>query len=96
MMAKKTVHFNKSGLEKLPEDKPVVYKIVTKGGGNNYTGIAKRGRVQDRLSEHLPDGPDAIPGAKVVIEQMDNVAAARQKEANTIKRAQPKYNKQGK
>ena len=28
-MAKKTVRFNKGGLEKLPEDKPVVYKIVT-------------------------------------------------------------------
>ena len=95
-MARKTVRFNKVGLEKLPEDKPVVYKIVTKGGANNYIGVAKRGRVQDRLSEHLPGGPDAIPGATVVIEQMDNVAAARQKEANTITRALPKYNKRGK
>ena len=95
-MAKKTVRFNKSGLKKLPEDKPVVYKIVTVRGGNNYTGIAEPGRVQDRLSEHLSGGPDAIPGAKVVIEQMESVAAAKQKEANTIKRAQPKYNKQGK
>ncbi len=95
-MARKTVRFNKGGLEKLPEDKPVVYKIVTKGGANNYIGVAKRGRVQDRLSEHLPGGPDAVPGAKVVIEQMDKVADARQKEANMIKRAQPKYNKQGK
>ena len=95
-MARKTVRFNKGGLEKLPEDKPVVYKIVTTGGANNYIGVAKRGRIQDRLSEHLPGGPDAIPGAKVVIEQMDNVAAAREKEANTIKRAQPKYNKRGK
>ncbi len=95
-MAKKTVRFNKGGLEKLPEDKPVVYKIVTNGGANNYIGVAKRGRVRERLSEHLPGGSDAIPGAKVVIEQMDNVADARQKEANTIKRAQPKYNKRGK
>ena len=95
-MARKTVRFNKSGLEKLPENKPVVYKIVTKGGANNYIGVAKRGRVQDRLSEHLPGGPDAIPGAKVVIEQMDKVADARQKEANMIKRAQPKYNNRGK
>ena len=95
-MARKTVRFNKGGLEKLPEDKPVVYKIVTKGGANNYIGVAKRGRVQDRLSEHLPGGPDAIPGAKVVIEQMDKVADARQKEVNMIKRAQPKYNNRGK
>ncbi len=96
LLNRKTVRFNKGGLEKLPEDKPVVYKIVTTGGANNYIGVAKRGRIQDRLSEHLPGGPDAIPGAKVVIEQMDNVADARQKEANMIKRAQPKYNKRGK
>jgi len=96
VMARKTVRFNKSGLEKLPENKPVVYKIITKSGGNNYTGIAKRGRVQERLSEHLPGGPNAIPGAKVVIEQVDNLPTAKLKEANTIKRVQPKYNKQGK
>ncbi len=95
-MAQKTVRFNKSGLEKLPENKPVVYKIVTPSGGNNYTGVAKRGRVQERLSEHLPGGLDAIPGAKVVIEQVDNLPTAKKKEANTIKRTQPKYNKQGK
>ncbi len=95
-MARKTVRFNKGGLEKLPEDKPVVYKIVTKGGANNYIGVAKRRQVQDSLSEHLLGGSDAIPGAKVVIEQMDTVADARQKVANMIKRAQPKYNNRGK
>ncbi len=95
-MARKTVRFNKGGLEKLPEDKPVVYKIVTKGGANNYIGVAKRRQVQGSLSEHLPGGPDAVPGAKVVIEQMDTLAYAWQKVANMIKRAQPKYNKRGK
>jgi len=95
-MARKTVRFNKSGLDMLPENKPVVYKIMTKSGANNYTGIAKRGRVQERLFEHLPGGPDAIPGAKVIIEQVDNLPTAKIKEANMIKRAQPKYNKQGK
>ena len=44
-MAKKTVDFNKTGIEKLPNNKPVVYKILTEGGENNYTGIAKKGRV---------------------------------------------------
>jgi len=95
-MARKTVRLNKSGLKELPENKPVVYKIVTKSGGNNYTGIAKRGRVQERLFEHLPGGTDAIPGVKVVIEQVDNLPTAKKKVANTIKRTQPKYNKQGK
>ena len=52
-MANKNVNFNKTGIEKLPNDKPVVYKIKTQSGSNNYTGIAQRGRVQERLGEHL-------------------------------------------
>ena len=37
-MATKTVPFNKTGIGNLPDDKPVVYKIETEGGRNNYTG----------------------------------------------------------
>ena len=88
--------FTKEGIEKLPENKPVVYKIMTKSRKNNYTGIAKRGRVQERLMEHLPGGPDAIPGSKIVIEQVENLPTAKRKAANAIKRTQPTYNKQGK
>jgi len=95
-MARKTVDFNKSGIGKLPDDKPVVYKIQTEGGKNNYTGIAKRGRVQDRMSEHLPGGADYIPGSKVQIEQVDSIADARAKESRIISRSKPKHNKQGK
>lgn len=91
-MATKTTKFNQSGIEKLPNDKPVVYKILTEGGKNNYTGIAKRGRVSDRLSEHLGN----IPGAKVQIEQTRTIQEAREKEARIIKRTKPKHNKQGK
>lgn len=95
-MATKTVKFNKEGLNKLPNDKPVVYKILTPSGGNNYTGSAKRGRVNERLNEHLPGGKDYIPGAKVQIEQMNDIREARQKESRIIKVSKPKHNKQGK
>ena len=95
-MAKQTVPFNKSGISKLPDDKPVTYKITTPGGRNNYTGIAQRGRVQERLAEHLPNGKDPIPGAKVQIEQHPSIKEAREKEARVIVRSQPPYNKQGK
>jgi len=95
-MARKTVPFNKTGIDSLPNDKPVVYKILSDGGKNNYTGVAKRGRVQERLEEHLPDGKDAIPGAKVQIEQMTKISEAEMKEANIISRSKPKYNEQGK
>lgn len=88
----KTVPFNKKGISNLPKDKPVIYKILTNADKNNYTGTAKRGRVPDRLAEHLGE----IPGAKVQIEQMSSIATAREKESNIIYRSKPKYNKQGK
>jgi hypothetical protein len=95
-MPKKTVKLNQEGIAKLPDDKPVVYRILTEGGRNNYTGIAKRGRVQERLEEHLPEGKDPIPGAKVQIEQMPSIEAAREKEARIIARSEPRHNEQGK
>ncbi len=90
-MGKKTTNFNKTGIGKLPNDKPVLYKIQTTSGSTNYTGIAKKGRVQDRLSEHLGN----IPGAKVQIEQFSSIRDAEKKESNVISRSKPKYNKSG-
>ena len=95
-MARKKVSFNPKGIQKLPNDKPVVYKIETETGKNNYTGIAQRGRVRERLGEHLPAGQDPVPGAKVVVEQMKTIAEAREKEQRIIKLSQPPYNEQGK
>jgi hypothetical protein len=84
------------GVEKLPDNKPVVYKILTDGGTNIYTGSAQRGRVQARLKEHLPGGKDQIPGAKVQIEQMSSIKDAQAKEARIIARTKPLRNKQRK
>ena len=93
-MVKKTVDFNKTGIGKLPNDKPVVYKILTESGGNNYTGIAKKGRVRERIEEHLSGGKDHVPGSKVQIEQMKSIEEAQEKESRIISRSEPKYNKQ--
>lgn len=93
-MAGKTVKFNQTGAMKLPVDKPVVYKIQTDSGKTNYVGIAKRGRAQERIQEHLEAGD--IPGAKVQIEQVSSIAEARKKEQTIISRTKPKYNEQGK
>lgn len=93
-MGKKTVSFTKSGINKLPNDKPVVYRIQTEGGKTNYVGIAKKGRVQDRLEEHI--AADKIPGAKVQIEQKSSIAEAEVTETRIIARSGPKYNDKGK
>jgi len=92
-MAKKTVKFNETGANNLPNDKPVVYKIQTETGKTNYVGIAKRGRVQERIAEHLAAGE--ITGSKVLIEQMSSISDARAKEKNIIARNKPKFNDQG-
>lgn len=95
-MARKTVDFNKFGISKLPDDKPALYKILTDGGKTNYAGVAKRGRVQERIAEHLAGKKDAVPGAKVQIEQLSSIGDAKAKETRVIARSQPKYNKEGK
>jgi len=91
-MGTKKVVYNKTGISQLPNDKPVLYRIETAGDSLNYTGTAMRGRVQDRIREHLGE----IPGAKVRIEQFSSINEAREKEARVIKRNQPKYNDQNK
>jgi hypothetical protein len=92
IMGTKTVKYNKQGIDKLPNDKPVLYRIKTESGNMNYVGIAQKGRVKERISEHLGQ----IPGAKVKIEQFSSISEAQKKEINVIKRTQAKYNKQGK
>ena len=91
-MSQKTVNFNKKGIENLPNDKPVVYEVLTQSGNRNYIGVAKRGRVQERLQEHL----GSIPGAQVRIHQFSRIDDAKASEARRIKRNQPKHNTQGK
>lgn len=95
-MGKKTVKFTPQDIEQLPNNKPVVYKILSKGGNNNYTGSTQMGRVPNRLKDHLPSGKDHVPGSKVQIEQMNSIAEAREKEARIIARSKPKFNKKGK
>ncbi len=84
--------YNKSSINKLPDDKPVLYKIKTASGAVNYAGIAKRGRVSERIAEHLGE----IPGSSVSIEQFNSISDARAKEKNVIQRNKPKYNNQDK
>ena len=91
-MSTKKVKYNKGGISQLPDDKPVLYRIETEAGNPNYVGIAQRGRVQERLSEHL----GKIPGTTVRIEQFDSIGDAQKKEVNVIRRTQAKYNKKGK
>ncbi len=48
----RTQKFTKANIANVPQDKAIIYKIKNKDGENLYTGIAGRGRSQDRLIEH--------------------------------------------
>ena len=97
MPGKKSGKFNNSGIEGLAKDKPVVYKIENSKGKNIYTGVAKRGRVEERLKEHLPGAIDPIRGgAKVKIQQKSSIDDALKSEARIIKQQQPAQNKKSK
>lgn len=89
--------FDKKGIEALAKDKPIVYEIENARGKNLYTGSAKKGRVEERLKEHLPGGSDPVRGGvKVRIQQQSSIDEARKSEARIIKRNQPPQNKRGK
>jgi len=88
-MAKKKVNYNNMGIKSLPNNKPVLYRIKTQTGNDNYIGIASKGNVGNRISEHLGE----IPGSDLTIEQFHSIKDARNKETNLIKRNKPKYNK---
>lgn len=93
----RTQKFTKENVENVPKDKAIVYKIKNVGGENLYTGIAGRGRVQDRLMEHKTLKRELIPnGTRFQFTQVKNKERAEQIEKQIIRKEQPKFNKQNK
>jgi len=89
-------NFNKTKISKVPKNKPIIYKILDANGKNIYTGAAKRGRVPERLGEHLPGTKDAIPGAKFFqFRQMNSIDNATEVEKKIISREKPRFNQRG-
>jgi len=84
---------SKRQIREIPNDKPAVYELLNRKGSNIYTGMAKRGRVRERLEEHLPDAKDSVLGASSFrIKQMPSVTDARKEEKRIIKEDNPKHN----
>ena len=89
-----TRNLSKRNIEKIPEDNPILYKILNRQGNNVYTGVSKRGQGQYRLKDHLLGGTDRIPGAAgFQIKQMPSIERAKTEESRIIKNQDPKYNK---
>ncbi len=97
MAKRKTAKPTTDGIDSLATNKPVKYEYQTASGKPIYIGSAKRGRVADRLKEHLPGGKDPVRGAsKVKISQYDSIQQAKAAEERAIRRHQPTKNKRGK
>lgn len=89
--------FNKTSIKNIPEDKPILYLFQNKPGDDLYLGVAKRGRVQERLEEHLDLKKDKIPGvSKVKFAQFPSIEKAKKAEKRLIKKLEPKFNEQNK
>ena len=84
---KNTQKFTKTNINKMPNDKTVIYKIKNGKGENLYTGIAGRHRGQDRLTEHKDVKKEKIPGGtKFQIAQVKNKNVAKSIEKQIIKK----------
>ena len=81
--------FSKKMIEKIQNNKPIMYTLK-RSGRPIYVGVAKRGRGQERLFEHLGE----IPSTEFSTRSYDSISNAREAEEKKIKREKPKYNDQ--
>ena len=95
MPGKKSGKFDNEGIEGLAKDKPVVYQIEDDKRNLLYVGVAKRGRVEARLKEHMTDGVDPVRGgAKVRIQQKSSIMEAQKPKQESSKEVNhPKTNR---
>ena len=93
----RTQKFTKGNIAKVPQDKAIIYKIKNREGENLYTGIAGRGRSQERLVEHKDIKKEKIPeGTRFQYAQVKTKDRAHQIEKAIIKKEQPEHNEQHK
>ena len=93
----RTRKFTKANIANIPQNKAIIYKIKDKSGKNLYTGIAGRGRSQDRLMEHKDIKKEQIPnGTRFQYAQVKTKDRAHVIEKQIIKKEQPGHNEQHK
>ena len=92
-----TQKFTKENIAKVPQDKAIIYKIKNREGNNLYTGIAGRGRSQERLLKHKEIKKEKVPeGTRFQYAQVKTKDRAHVIERSIIKKEQPQFNEQHK
>ncbi len=90
----RTKKFTKANIANVPQSKAIIYKIKSKDGENLYTGIAGRGRSQERLLEHKEIKKEKITeGTRFQFAQVKTKDMAQKIEKSIIKKEQPEFNK---
>lgn len=81
----------KTNLEKVPDDKPGVYRIKDTTGDVLYVGKAKGGRLDDRIAEHKGEFEG---GTRFQYRTTPSKEAAERLERKEIRANQPPENKE--
>jgi hypothetical protein len=89
---KLNIRFSKKAIKELPDNKPGVYIIKNNSGTNMFTGIAKRGQVQETLENHFYGGDKYVPGAWLQFEQFNNLTDCNARLKTILERDEPRYN----
>ena len=93
----RTQKFTKENIANVPKNKAIIYKIRSRSGENLYTGIAGRGRSQERLLEHKEIKKERIPeGTKFQYVQVTTKVRAHEIEKSIIKKELPVFNQKNK
>jgi excinuclease UvrABC nuclease subunit len=83
----------KANIEKVPGDKPGVYRIQNAQGKTLYIGMAKGGRLNDRIAEHKGEFKG---GTRFQYKLAPNKETAERIERKEIKNWKPVFNKKDK
>lgn len=86
----KTKSITKRNLDKVPGNKPGVYRIKNAGGDTLYIGKAKGGRLDDRIAEHKGQFKG---GTQFQYRTTKTKDAAERLERQEIKKYQPPKNR---
>ncbi len=85
-----TKTITKTSIKSVPGDKPGVYRIKNAGNEILYVGIAKRGRLPDRIYEHKGEFEGGTKFQYIITKSKET---AERIEKQEIKKYQPSKNK---
>jgi len=89
----KTKTITKGNIEKVPGNKPGIYRIKNAQDKTLYVGMAKGGRLDERIAEHKGEFKG---GTRFQYKLAPNKEAAERMERKEIKNWKPVFNKKDK